>query len=111
MLVLVLVLSLIKIFAFPEEAIQLVELWCDIKECNDEELMEKAAELFPPWLCLKENPLDANQVHCFCEIMKRVKKPLDKLIISHCKLNISLHRLIIDAMMHLDSVGLFGRCA
>ncbi|CAK8693121.1 unnamed protein product [Clavelina lepadiformis] len=89
------------------EACKLLELWCDIKECNDEELMKKAAELFPPWLCLKENPLDANQVHCFCEIMKRVKKPLDKLIISHCKLNTTLHRLIIDAMMHLDSIGEF----
>ncbi|XP_076820309.1 uncharacterized protein LOC143465733 isoform X2 [Clavelina lepadiformis] len=65
----------------------LLDLWNDILECNDEEMLKAAAEYFPVETSLSYFPLTASNVYVLCSVLKRVDKHVRQLNLRECKLD------------------------
>ncbi|CAK8684898.1 unnamed protein product [Clavelina lepadiformis] len=86
---------------------RLLDLWCDVHECNDEYLRKKAAEYTPVNVKLWATPLNAHQVFSCCYILSLAEN-IQVLNLSSCHLTRTYFRQFCDAIKHMKSIKMFS---
>nr|CAB3260232.1 uncharacterized protein LOC100175027 [Phallusia mammillata] len=81
---------------------QLIDVLTDVQECSDDN-KDTIAKIFPVWFNFGRTPITCSTAHALGQILPRLNRPVERLNLYKCNLNLDSLNLICKGIMKLTN--------